>query len=201
MRGGLRVITLSPSLLGVPDSVLRRKAAAVDFAQWPFHLLRELSSAMYIVQLRLGGGGIAAPQVGVSVRLVVIDDRKPTSMRPKALVLANPMIVERSDKDEWLDEGCLSLPGYSARVERARRVRVRAQDLQGRPMELDAEGPRAQLLQHEIDHLDGVLYPDRLRAVDELRPIGPRSISPREIGARLRSAWARRVAAALQSRS
>jgi peptide deformylase len=196
MKKGLCVVTMSPGLLGVPDSILRRKSASLDFAQWPPGLLRELCDAMYLVQLRLGGAAIAAPQVGVSVRLAVIDDRKPNSMTPKPLVLANPVIVERSEDSRWFVEGCLSLPGHWARVERARRVRVRAQDVDGTPIEIDAEGPRAQLLQHEIDHLDGILYADRLGTVDELRSIGSRRLSPLDAAARFRSALVRRVAAA-----
>jgi peptide deformylase len=105
------------------------------------------------------GIGLAAPQVGISLRILVMDDGK-----RGARALINPEIVERngSVRDE---EGCLSLPGIFADVERSKSVRVSAEDEEGRPISFEAHGLQAKVIQHEIDHLDGVLFIDRLSPV------------------------------------
>jgi peptide deformylase len=101
------------------------------------------------------GIGLAATQLGVVKRMIVyqVDDDPVT--------LVNPRIVEASDDTEVLDEGCLSLPGVNVPVERPTLVRVRARDLRGRRLEYDAEDLEARVIQHEIDHLDGVLILER----------------------------------------
>jgi peptide deformylase len=108
------------------------------------------------------GIGLAAPQVGEPVRLIVVDTewtQEDTERNP--LVLVNPEISEREGTIVWT-EGCLSVPDYEAEVERAGRVRLVAQDLDGRPVDLVAEELQAVCFQHEIDHLDGVLFIDRI---------------------------------------
>lgn len=141
-------------LLGSP--FLRQVAAVVEVFD---DALRELATAMYRTMYRANGQGLAAPQVGVLQRIVVID--MPDENSP-ALTLVNPRIVERSARREKFEEGCLSIPGVSARVERSAAVVVEAQDLDGTPFTVRAEGPLADCLQHELDHLDGVLYIDHL---------------------------------------
>lgn len=109
------------------------------------------------------GVGLAAPQVGESLRVCVID--LSAGHRPDQLmVLINPEILSR-DGMQLLEEGCLSVPGVEATVPRPARVSVRALDRDGQSRELRAEGLLARALQHEIDHLDGVLFLDRLRPV------------------------------------
>ena len=105
------------------------------------------------------GVGLAAPQVGVSLRILVMDDGKRGT---RALI--NPTITERrgSVREE---EGCLSLPGIFAEVERSKWLRVSALDGDGAPITLEADGLQAKIVQHEIDHLDGVLFIDRLTPV------------------------------------
>jgi len=105
------------------------------------------------------GIGLAAPQVGISLRIVVMDDGK-----GGARALINPVITDRSGTVRE-EEGCLSLPGIFADVERSKWVRVSAQDEAGRPISFEAQGLRAKVIQHEIDHLDGVLFIDRLPPV------------------------------------
>jgi peptide deformylase len=103
------------------------------------------------------GIGLAAPQVGVSLRLVVMADD--ASRQARALV--NPVIVER-DGERTAEEGCLSIPGVFAPVSRAARVRLEARDLDGALVSLEGHDLLARVLQHEIDHLDGVLFIDHL---------------------------------------
>lgn len=124
--------------------------------------LRELARDMIDVMYDEPGIGLAAPQVGEAVRLFVIDtewsddgvDRNP-------MVMINPRIVERSGRISW-EEGCLSVPDYSASVERDARIVLEAMDLEGNTIKEEAEGLRAVCIQHEIDHLDGILFIDRI---------------------------------------
>jgi peptide deformylase len=140
-----------------PDKVLRHRAAPVQRERFGDELGR-LVAAMIRLMYDSAGVGLAAPQVGVSLRLVVID---PTPERRQALVLINPKIVDSSGRyaDE---EGCLSLPGVAAEVNRAERLRVEFQTLAGQSDAFDAEGLPARVIQHELDHLDGRLFIDRL---------------------------------------
>jgi peptide deformylase len=108
------------------------------------------------------GIGLAAPQVGEPIRLIVVDTEWTEEGQDKSpLVLVNPEIVEREGKITWT-EGCLSVPDFTADVERASRVKLHATDLDGRSVEIDAEELQAVCFQHEIDHLDGILFIDRI---------------------------------------
>jgi len=140
-----------------PDEVLRRKAEPVEAFDEELHrLVEDMLETMYAAP----GIGLAAPQVGVARRVIVID----TSSRSdpeQVVVLVNPEIVEREGEVES-EEGCLSVPDYSGKVKRARRVAVRGHDRHGRPALVEGEELLARALQHEIDHLDGTLFIDRL---------------------------------------
>ena len=118
---------------------------------------------MFATMYRAPGIGLAAPQVGVGLRFAIVDlmpDEKPS---PIALI--NPEIVARSQEQATREEGCLSLPGQYAEVTRPARVKVRYLDQTGRGGEIEAEGLLAACLQHEIDHLDGILFVDHLSAL------------------------------------
>jgi peptide deformylase len=138
-----------------PAKPLREPSARVDeFNEDLYFLVAQLEDTM----LAYRAAGIAAPQLGVLKRVFVLS---PTAAR-RALPLAiiNPEIVERSSELIIQPEGCLSLPGIVVHAKRAARVRVKATDLDGKPIELDGDGLLAQALQHEIDHLDGRLLVD-----------------------------------------
>jgi peptide deformylase len=109
------------------------------------------------------GVGLAANQVGVSLQLAVIDlsNREDDGDRHPLLVIINPEILSLAGSVVE-EEGCLSIPDYAEKVKRAATVRVRAQDRTGKPFEIEAEGLLAKALQHEIDHLNGLLFVDRL---------------------------------------
>jgi peptide deformylase len=143
-------------VLSHPNPSLKQKAIAVDPATDSD--LRTLCARMGRAMYDAPGIGLAAPQVGVLKRVIVydLDDEK------GALVaLLNPQIVEASDEVEVDDEGCLSFPGITVPIERSRFVVCDALTLSGRNVRIEAEGLHARLLQHEIDHLDGVLIIDR----------------------------------------
>ena len=140
-----------------PDPVLKQPAAAVaNFDEKLRQLAEDMTETMYAAP----GVGLAAPQVGVGLRLAVIDCA-PKDEPPALLVLVNPQIVA-SEGESCEEEGCLSVPGFYAKVDRSSRVRVSFQDLDGRPKLIEAEGLTAVACQHEIDHLDGILFVDHL---------------------------------------
>ena len=124
--------------------------------------IRELAADMIEVMYDEPGIGLAAPQVGASVRLFVIDtDWSDEEIGRHPLVVINPEISEREGRITW-DEGCLSVPDYNAVVERDARITLRGLDLEGQPIVEHAEGLRAVCIQHEVDHLDGILFIDRI---------------------------------------
>jgi peptide deformylase len=148
-------------ILLAPDPVLRHAARPVGAAD--AEAVRDLIPRMLATMYAAPGIGLAAPQVGVSLRLAVIDLQRED--RPEPLVLVNPEIVARSAETEAHEEGCLSLPGQYADVVRPRGVTVRFLDEAGARREVAAEGLLARCVQHEIDHLDGVLFVDHLSAL------------------------------------
>ncbi len=146
-------------ILEYPDPVLRRKAEPVAVVDDEIRALMEnMLETMYAAP----GIGLAAPQVGVLRRVVVIDV---SEEKNRPLRLVNPRILWRSEETATAEEGCLSLPDLYAEVRRPAEVAVAYLDEQGREQRLRAEGTLARCLQHEIDHLDGVLFIDRVSTV------------------------------------
>ena len=143
-----------------PDPVLRNKTARVETID---NSLERLIEDMIATMHAAPGVGLAANQVGVALQLAVIDlsSRENEEQRHPLIVIINPEILsmEGSITEE---EGCLSIPDYSEKVKRAARVKVRAQDRKGNVFEIEAEGLLAKALQHEIDHLNGLLFIDHL---------------------------------------
>jgi peptide deformylase len=123
--------------------------------------IRTLVSDMLETMYDAPGVGLAAIQVGVSKRIVTIDTSKDENAREPRVFL-DPEIVWSSEEKRVYNEGCLSIPEYYAEVERPDRVRVRFRDLDGKEREIEADGLLATCLQHEIDHLNGVLFIDHL---------------------------------------
>jgi peptide deformylase len=138
------------------DPVLRERAAEVDAVD---QAVRHLAESMFDTMYEAEGVGLAGPQVGVALRLIVVDPRE-DHIAPMALV--NPRVVESSAATDRAEEGCLSIPGLRDVVERPMTVTVEALDLGGQPVRVEAQGLHARVLQHEIDHLDGVLFLDRV---------------------------------------
>jgi peptide deformylase len=146
-------------ILQFPDPRLKRKSDEIETVT---DELRELAADMLEVMYDEPGIGLAAPQVGEAVRLIVMDTAwTEEGAEREPLVLVNPEIVHREGTLTW-NEGCLSVPDFKADVERSERVVVHGTDLSGASYEEDASDLRAVCLQHEIDHLDGVLFIDRI---------------------------------------
>lgn len=143
-----------------PDPILLRPTEKVtEFDEE----LRTLAADMFESMYKAIGIGLAAPQIGVPKRVTVIDLSNQKNPKDK-IVLVNPEIVHKEGK-QVEDEGCLSLPDIRDKVSRAAKVKVRAQDLEGKAIELEGAALLARAFQHEIDHLDGILFPWRLSAL------------------------------------
>lgn len=165
----IREITL------IPDPVLRRKAHKVTKFDKD---LQTLVDDMIETLHDAPGVGLAAPQVGISSRLVVVEygDDEDETVPKKLYVVANPEIVQASEETELGVEGCLSIPGLVGEVDRNLQVTVKGLNRRGQPVKIKAEGWMARIFQHEIDHLDGILFTDRATKVwkpkeDEAVPV------------------------------
>jgi len=145
-------------ILIAPDKVLRTKARRVGPED--LDLVRGLLPKLFATMYAAPGIGLAAPQVGVGLRLAIVDLQPDDKSAP--MVLLNPEVLAVSEEQFVREEGCLSLPGHYADVSRPVRVRVRYEDEAGKRHEIEADGLLAACLQHELDHLDGVLFVDHL---------------------------------------
>ena len=158
-------------ILTAENPILRRKSRRVKVFDGELQrLVDDMVETMHAAR----GLGLAAPQVGVLQRVIVVelpkDEEDPQS--GKRYVLVNPEIVRR-EGEEVAEEGCLSIPGYVGLVRRASKVAVRAQTPKGKRIQVEGEGLLARALQHEIDHLDGILYIDRVEKPEDIRALEP----------------------------
>lgn len=162
-------------IVTLPDPVLRRKARPVKKIDKD---LQALIDDMIETMRDAPGVGLAAPQVGISDRLIVVEYADPPEgereeaeeVKPKLYVVINPEIVKTSREAVVGIEGCLSIPSLVGEVERYEMVQVKGLNRHGQPMKIKAEGWLARIFQHEIDHVDGVLYPDRATKVWKPEP-------------------------------
>jgi peptide deformylase len=156
-------------IITVPEPVLRRKAHKVtDFGAD----LQVLIDDMIETMRQAPGVGLAAPQVNVSQRLIVIEfgDEDDEQAPAKLYAIVNPEIVRPSQEKEKGNEACLSVPGFLGEVERISSLTIKGQNRHGQPIRIKAKGWLARIFQHEIDHLDGILFTDRalwVRKIEE----------------------------------
>ena len=166
---------MSLPIVEVGNPVLRRVARALSHKEIRASEIQNLIAQMREAMHDAPGVGLAAPQVGHSIQLAVIEDREQyhKDIAPEQLtakerrpvpfhVLINPKVIWQSEETREFFEGCLSLPGYTAIVQRARSVKVECLDEKGNSRSIEATGWYARILQHEIDHLQGRLYIDRM---------------------------------------
>lgn len=149
----------------LPDPVLRQKAKRVRTTDSSIQKL--VSDMLETMHADAGRVGLAAPQVGISLRVLVIGIPE-----EEDIVLINPEIVKRKG-ERLIDEGCLSVPGYFGQVKRAESITAKGRDQNGKEIRIKAEGLLAQVLEHEIDHLNGILYFDHLEDMEQLHKIEP----------------------------
>jgi peptide deformylase len=152
-----------------PDPVLRRKAKRVRAVDESLNrLIDNLIDTMHDAE----GAGLAAPQVGVSLKIAVVQ-----MADEDVIVLVNPEVVRKSG-ERYVVEGCLSVPGYRGEIKRSEQVTVKALDRNGKGFRIKAEELLAEALEHEIDHLNGILYIDLLESPDKLEKIAPEDGTP-----------------------
>jgi len=155
-----------------PDPVLRQKAKRVRTGDGSIHkLIGDMIETMHAAP----GVGLAAPQVGIPLRVIVIG-----LPEQEDIALINPQIVRRRG-ERVVNEGCLSVPGYIGQIKRAESVTVKGRDRNGKEVRIKAEELLAQALEHEIDHINGILYVDRLESQDDLRKIEPEEVKEKEL--------------------
>jgi peptide deformylase len=177
-------MTIRPILV-IPDDKLRLKAQPVGKIDAELQaLIEDMFETMYAAP----GIGLAAPQIGIMKRLAVVDvSKRDDEQVPLALI--NPEITWKSDETSVYEEGCLSIPEYYEEVERPAKIRVKFTDRAGKTQEIEAEGVSATCIQHEIDHLDGVLFIDHIsklkrdmvwkKAVKTFKHDGPQTYMPK----------------------
>ena len=152
----------------VPDPILRQKTKRIrTIDKSTKKLIADMQETLHAEEGRVG---LAAPQVGVSLRATVIGIPD-----EEDIILINPEIVKKKG-ERSVTEGCLSIPGYIGQITRAVSVTAKGQDINGKEIRIKAEELLAQALEHEIDHLDGVLYVDHLENEDDLRKIEPEEL-------------------------
>jgi peptide deformylase len=148
------------------EKILAKKTRKVNFEEIR-KTLPGLLADMFETMEAVGGAGLAANQIGLDLRLAVIKINREDEP-PLSIVIINPEMAEKSGS-MYEDEGCLSFPGLFAKIRRAAKVKVRAINEKGLPIEINAEGLFAKALQHEMDHLDGVVFVDRLPLMSRLK--------------------------------
>ncbi len=148
------------------EAILKLQAAPVAQSEFNSEWLLQLAASMQTTMLERHGVGIAAPQVYISKRIIIVasrpNPRYPDAPEMDAVVMVNPEILELSPNTCLGEEGCLSVPNERGEVERAYSIRVRYQSLYGEVIETAFEGFPARIVQHEVDHLNGVLFVERL---------------------------------------
>ena len=160
-------------LIYAPDPILRRKAKRVGKIDASVQrLIDNMIETMYAEE----GIGLAANQVGVALRILVMGipfrNEEADEIRRDEYILVNPEFVKKSG-ERFVEEGCLSIPGYRGKLNRAEWVKVKGLDRTGKEIRLKADGIMAQALEHEIDHLDGILYVDRMEEQGTIDTLGP----------------------------
>ena len=164
------------TIVTLPEPILRRKARPVS--NFDIHL-QTLIDDMIDTMRNAPGVGLAAPQVGISDRLIVVEYAEPPEdedeaehkeVKPKLYVMINPEIVKTSEEKVLGVEGCLSIPGLVGEVERFEMIQVKGLNRRGQPMKVKAQGWLARIFQHEIDHVNGVVFPDRATRVWKPEP-------------------------------
>jgi peptide deformylase len=177
LRAWLSTLDQQPPIVQAGARVLRRRAQSVPSSLLATAALRELVRLMTEVMRQAPGVGLAAPQIGVPLRVFVAEDQEQriadlpegsAALRKRVAlpltVLINPKLQPQGSEQVTFFEGCLSVRGYGALVPRWRSVRVSGVDAEGRPVSIALDGWPARIMQHELDHLDGTLYIDRMQS-------------------------------------
>ena len=155
-------------VLTYDNEILNKKS--IDIEEIDNDIIK-LAKKMHKFMIKSNGIGLAAPQIGISKRLIVIDTQEEGGVGQ--ITMINPIIEDFSDIKATANEGCLSVPGIYAPVSRSKTIKVKYLNLEGTQMELTANDLLARVIQHEVDHLDGILFISKLQGKDSLKKIQP----------------------------
>lgn len=148
------------------EAILGIRAREIQIHELNSNWLQHLTASMQATMLERNGVGIAAPQVYVSKRVIIVASRPnvryPDAPEMQPIIMLNPVITKRSEQTILGEEGCLSVPDTRGQVARAEKITVQYLNLQGQSVEIHLEGFPARIVQHEVDHLDGILFTERL---------------------------------------
>ena len=144
-----------------PNDILRKKSKIIKFNNSK-NKIKALLPDMTKTMLEEDGSGLAAPQIGKNIRLIVVNTKD------EILCMINPKILKKSWAKFWFEEGCLSVPGFFGEVKRAKKINCQYLDKSGNKTTIKAEGLLADIIQHEIDHLDGILFIDKARKLEKI---------------------------------
>jgi len=157
------------SILIEPNESLHKIAEPVKQAELNEPHLQKIIADMIETMYTKDGVGLAAPQIGQSIRLVVISKEFNPLNKRKELILINPFWEKTTIFKDWDEEGCLSVPFTYGKVKRYRRIMVKALDENGKELKFEAEDYQARVIQHEIDHLDGIIFTSKAKNLHEIR--------------------------------
>jgi len=152
-------MSTTKTILIVPNPILRKKSKEVNLTKINSKKFKSLCSAMVKTIKKVEGAGLAAPQIGENIRLIIINTKD------GALLLINPKITKKSWAREWGQEGCLSVPNIYGKVLRYEKVTCLYYNQSGKKIKLIGRGLMARVIQHEIDHLDGILFIDKAKEI------------------------------------
>lgn len=145
-----------------PNPVLREKSKEVDLKELKAKKVRAFCLNMAKTMLKKDGVGLAAPQVGKNIRVIIINTKE------KQIIMINPKIIKKSLLKEWGEEGCLSVPNTFGQVKRHKKITCCYFDLNKKGNKIKADGLLARVIQHEIDHLNGILFVDKAKEIKKL---------------------------------
>lgn len=145
-----------------PNSILRKKSLKIKLFDLKIEKIKMLCADMKETMIKKDGVGLAAPQIGQNLRLIAINSKA------GAKCLVNPEIIKKSWRKEWGEEGCLSVPGTFGQVNRWKSVICKYMEADGRQAVIKANGLMAKVIQHEIDHLDGILFIDKAKKIKNI---------------------------------
>jgi len=150
-----------------PNPILRNKSEEIAIKEISSNKFQGLCSDMAKTMIESDGIGLAAPQIGKNIRVIVINTKN------GELCMINPKITRKSWKKEWGEEGCLSVPDVFGQVKRHKKIKCRFLNTKAEPVEIEAEGLMARVIQHELDHLNGVLFIDKAKNIQNIKNIYP----------------------------
>ena len=150
------------TILTIPNPILRKKSEDISLKKLAEKKLQVLALNMAKTMKEKDGIGLAAPQVGDNIRLITVNTKE------GVLILINPKITKKSFAKEWAEEGCLSVPGVYGKVKRSKKINCIYLDTSGEKKKISAEGLLARVIQHEIDHLDGILFIDKAKEINKV---------------------------------